>query len=455
MSTITTRRWLFALIAVLALVAAACGGGREDDEGGSTTDDSAGSESAEAIVDTSQCNPDDLENGITDDSILIGSSFPQSGTFSAFAEISKGYLSYFDMVNANGGINGRQIEFTSLDDAYESGRTSSNAQRLVEEDEVFALLNVIGTPNNLAIWDQPFMACVPNLFAGTGSQNWGDSEGHPFTIGSSLPQYVLEANMFADYLAEEDPDATVAILALNNDFGEEMTTAFENAVEGTDIEVVATETYESTNNDISSQITTLADTDADAIMLATTALACPPALNAIQDSGWDPIKYISATCTSPTLVGLAEPGAADGLISAGNLIDPRNPEYADVPGFVEFQEGIAEFGPANDADPENTITAYGWTQGAMLADVLQRASDSADGLNRETVMEAAYGFDGFEGAMLLPGVSLTTGPGDGYPAETLQLIQYDGEAGYYVEVGDPVSYEGETADFRTDSYQGS
>ena len=454
MSTPTTRRWLSAAVAVLALVAAACGGGRDDDAGGTSSDDSVVAGSAEAIVDTSQCNPADLTNGITDDSILIGSSFPQSGTFSAFSEISKGYQAYFDMVNAEGGIDGRQIEFTALDDAYESGRTSTNAQRLVEQEEVFALFNVIGTPNNLAIWDQPFMECVPNLFAGTGSQNWGDSEGHPFTIGSSLPQYVLEANMFADYLKEEDPDARVAILALNNDFGEEMATAFKNAVEGTDIEVVSEVTYESTNNDVTSQVTTMAATDADAVLLATTALACPPALNAIQNSNWDPIKYISATCTSPTLVGLAEPGAADGLLSAGNLMDPRNPDYADEPGLVEFEEGIAEYGAAYDADPENTITAYGWTVGAMLVDVLQRASESDAGLNRETVMEAAYGFDGFGGAMLLPGVTLNTGPGDGYPAETLQLIQYDGDAGYYVELGDPVSYEGQTADFRTDSYQG-
>ncbi len=178
----STKRWLIGLVAVLALVAAACGGGRDDDEGSSSDDSTPDGESA--VIDTSQCNPDDLTNGVTDDSILIGSSFPQSGTFAAFSEISKGYQAYFDMVNAEGGIDGRQIEFTSLDDAYESGRTSTNAQRLVEEEEVFALFNVIGTPNNLAIWDQPFMACVPNLFAGTGSQNWGDSEGHPFTIGT-------------------------------------------------------------------------------------------------------------------------------------------------------------------------------------------------------------------------------------------------------------------------------
>lgn len=454
MMTSSTRRLLVALVAALALFAAACGGGRDDEGGGSDDGGSDGGDEA-AVIDTSQCNPDELTNGITDDSILIGSSYPQSGTFAAFSEISKGYQAYFDMVNAEGGIDGRQIEFTSLDDGYESGRTSTNAQRLVEEEEVFALFNVIGTPNNLAIWDQPFMACVPNLFTGTGSQNWGDYEGHPFTIGSSLPQYVLESNVFADYLEQEDPDATVAILALNNDFGEEMSTAFKDAIEGTDIEVVAEETYESTSTDVTSQITTLADSDADAVLLATTALACPNALNAVQDSGWDPIKYISATCTSPTLVGLAEEGAADGLISAGNLMDPRNPDYAEEAGLQEYEAGIAEYGATYDADPENTITAYGWTVGAMLVDVLQRASESEDGLNRATVMEAAYGMDGLEAGMLLPGVSLTTGEGDGYPAETLQIIQYDGDAGYYVEVGDPYEFEGETPSFRTDSYQGS
>jgi branched-chain amino acid transport system substrate-binding protein len=300
MTTRGNRRLLAALVAVLALFVAACGGGREDSGGGGSDDSTPGGEGAS--IDTSQCNPDDLTAGLTDDTIKIGSSFPQSGTFSAFAEISKGYTAYFEMINDQGGVDGRQIEFTALDDAYEPGRTSTNAQRLVEEEGVFALFNVIGTPNNLAIWDQPYMACVPNLYAGTGSQNWGDYDGHQFTIGS-LPAYPTEAATYAEYLKEEDPDATVAILSLNNDFGDEYAAAFETAIEGSDIEVVASETYEADSTDVTSQITTLADSDADVVLLATTALACPNALNAVQDSGWEPQVFISGTCTSPTLTG--------------------------------------------------------------------------------------------------------------------------------------------------------
>lgn len=451
MTKTSTRRLLMALVAVLALTVAACGGGRDDEDSGGSTDDSTAGGGEESSIDTSQCNPDDLTNGITDDTISIGSSFPQSGTFSAFAEISKGYTAYFEMVNAEGGVDGRQIEFTALDDAYEPGRTSTNAQRLVEEEGVFALFNVIGTPNNLAIWDQPFMLCVPNLFAGTGSQNWGDYEGHPFTIGS-LPAYPTEAATYAEYLKENDPEATVAILSANNDFGEEYVDSFTTAIEGSDIEIVAEETYEATTSEVTSQVTTLASSDADVLLSATTALACPNALNAVQDSGWEPQIFISGTCTSPTLTGLAAEGAADGLISATNLIDPRNPDYADNEAVIAFQEGIAEYGAA-DADPENTITAYGWTMGALLVETLERAAESEDGLNRVTVMEAARNIPGVEAGMTLPGLTYTTGPGDGYPSETLQLIQYN-PAGYYDNLGDPIDLEGQTADFRTDSFQG-
>lgn len=450
MTSTPTRRLLVGLVAVLALTAAACGGGREDSSSDGGSDDSTPGGGA-STIDTSQCNPDALTNGVTDDSILLGSSFPQSGTFSAFAEISKGYLAYFEMVNAEGGVDGRSIEVEALDDNYEPGRTSTNAQRLVQEDEVFALFNVIGTPNNLAIWDQPFMDCVPNLFAGTGSQNWGDVDGHPFTVGS-LPAYPTEAATYAEYLKENDPDATVAVLYLNNDFGDEYLDSFKTAIEGTDIEVVEEASYEADSTDVVSQITTLAASDADVVLLATTALACPNALNAVQEAGWEPQVFISGTCTSPTLTGLAQEGAADGLISVSNLIDPRNPEYADAENVQEYLDGIEQYG-ADDADPLNTITAYGWTMGALLVDTLERAAESEDGLNRITVMEAARNIPGVEVGMNLPGFTYTTGPDDGYPSETLQLIQYNPE-GYYDLLGDPIDLEGETAQYRTGSYQG-
>lgn len=444
MTMIRSRRSrLVALLAVLALAAAACGGARNDSAG--DNDDSGGGSSdtgdaAAEFLHTADCSGDPTQ-GVTDDTIKIGSSFPQSGTFAAFAEISTGYQAYFDYVNEElGGVDGHQIEFVSLDDAYEPGRTATNAQRLVQEEGVFALFNVIGTSNNTAIWDDLEDECVPNLFAGTGSPLWGDAN-HAWTVGS-FPSYSLEAVMYARYLEENDPDATVALLTQNDDFGQSYVDTFKAEIEGTDIEVVAEETYDFTNPDTTSQVTSLASTEADAVVLGTTALACPNALNAVNATNWDPTIFISGTCTSPTLVGLAEPGAADGIISVTAFKDPRDPQWADDEAMALFLEKGQEYGGA-DIDLENSIVAYGWTMGALLVDTLTNAAE----LTRPAVMEQALNLDALTTGLVLPSTTFTTSieDGDKFPLEVLQLMQYSDDLGYYEFLGEPQDFEGETA----------
>jgi branched-chain amino acid transport system substrate-binding protein len=441
----TRSRALVALLVVLALAAAACGGAREDSAGDNDDDNSGestgtGDEAAD-FLHVGDCSGDPTQ-GVTDDTIKIGSSFPQSGTYAAFAEISTGYQAYFDYVNEElGGIDGRQIELTTLDDAYEPGRTATNAQRLVQDEGVFALFNVIGTSNNTAIWDDLEDECVPNLFAGTGSPLWGDPD-HAWTIGS-FPSYSLEAVMYAHYLEENQPDATVALLTQNDDFGQSYVDTFKDAIEGTDITVVGEETYDFTNPDTTSQVTSLADTGADAVVLGTTALACPNALNAIHGSSWDPTIFISGTCTSPTLVGLAEPGAADGIISVTAFKDPRDPQWDDDEAMQLFKEKGREYGGA-DIDIDNTIVAYGWTMGALLVDTLSNAEE----LTRPAVMEQALNIDDLVTGLALPDSAFNTSIADGdkFPEEVLQLMQYSDQLGYYEFLGDPQDFEGQTAD---------
>jgi branched-chain amino acid transport system substrate-binding protein len=439
-------RWirLLALVAALGLLAAACGGGRDDGGSDSSSADSeAGGEEATSSgpIDPADCEGTDLTAGLTEDSIKIGSSFPQSGTFAAFAEISKGFRAYFDYLNAEeGGIDGRQIEFVSEDDGYDPGQTANNATKLIDEEEVFALFNVIGTANNLAIWDDTEEQCVPNSYVGTGSPEWGDPD-HLFTIGS-LPAYTTETLVYADYVKENFPDARVGILSQNDDFGGPYVDTFKAATEGSGIEVVAEETYESSNTDVSSQITSIAAEDPDVLLLATTALACPSALNAAQDANVEAQIFISGTCTSPTLVGLAQEGAADGIISTTNIKDPRDPQWADDPAMQLFLEKGAEYG--DEIDLQNTITAYGWTWGEVLARTLELTV--ADGpLDRVTFMNQALNLDLAEVGLLLPGLPAVTGEGDKYPVETLQVMQYSGDLEYYEFLGEPISFEGETA----------
>ncbi len=440
----TRSRATLALVAVVALVAAACGGGRDGAADNVIDEDDPLAE----YLHLEDCEGS-FTQGVTDDSILIGSSFPQSGLYSAFSLISTGYQAYFDYVNEElGGVDGRQIELVALDDGYRSGRTASNANRLVQQEGVFALFNVIGTSNNTAIWEDPVEdECVPNLYAGTGSPLWGDQD-HPWTVGS-FPSYSLEAVMYAQYLQENDPDATVALLTADDDFGRAYLDTFRAEVEGTDIEVVAEETYAAGTTDTTSQITTLASTDADAVVLGTTATACPNALNAINGTNWEPTIFISGTCTSPTLVGLAEPGAADGIISVTAFKDPRDPQWDDDEEMARFLEFGAQYG-GSDIDLENTIVAYGWTMGALLVHTLEAATElSEDGaLTRPAVMEAALNLDNVVTGLALPTSAFNTSVegGDKFPEEVLQLMQYSDQLGYYEFLGDPQDFEGRTAE---------
>jgi branched-chain amino acid transport system substrate-binding protein len=425
------------------VTAAACGG--RDDDGDSSSGGGAGTTAADGgsgfTIDTDNCASYQPTQGVTDTAIKLGSSFPQSGLYAAFAKISVGYQAYFRYINeSQGGVNGRQIEVITKDDNYESARTQQNVDELVQSDGVFAMFNVVGTPNNLAIRDDLGEQCIPNIYVATGSQLWGETEAYPWLIGS-IPTYPTEAAIFADWLKNNKPQAKVAILAQDDDFGEGYTEGFKAAIDGTEISIVAEESYAPTDPDVKSQITTLSATDADTVLLATTGAKCFQALNAVREASWSPTIYISGTCTSSTIVGLAQPGANDGVLSSIYLMDPIDPQWADNPQMQEFLTLGAQYGISAE-DLNNGIVGYGWTMGALLVETFERTGE----LTRAGIMETAYSWDNLELGLLLPGISINTnGAEDPYPIEQMQIGQYNGQ--YWDLQGDIVSFEGQTKEY--------
>jgi branched-chain amino acid transport system substrate-binding protein len=438
----TSNRWvrIGAITLTIGLLAAACGSSRDD--GGSASGGGANTTSGASgafTISTDDCIDYQPTQGITDDKILLGSSFPQSGTYSAFASISKGYNAYFEYVNANGGVDGRSIEVITKDDQYDSGKTVANVQELTQSDGVFGMFNVVGTPNNLAIRDDLGEECIPSLYVATGSQLWGETEQYPWLIGS-IPSYATEAAIFADYLKANKPTAKVGILAQNDDFGDGYVVAFKKAIEGTDITVVAEEKYNPTDPDVKSQVTTLSASGADTALLGTTGLKCPQALNAVKESGWTPTTYISATCTSKTVVGLA-PEANNGVISSLYLKDPADPEWADDTAMQEFLTLGAQYGLTPE-DLQNGIVGYGWTMGALMTETFKLAPE----LTRQSVMETAYSLKDQTPGLLLPGISINTaGSKDPYPIEQMQVAQYNGTV--WQLQGEVISFEGKTTEY--------
>lgn len=440
------RSLVVLLLAVLALVATSCSGRSEStSSGGSGGSDGGGSSSSDGVVNTDDCANYQGTAGIEDGKITLASSFPQSGLTAAFAQISKGYNAYFDKVNAEGGVEiageSYEIEVVAKDDEYTPAKTVQNINEEVGTDGsgAFAVFNVVGTVNNVAIRESLGENCVPNIFAATGSPVWGNVD-YPWTIGSTLAPYTVEAKAFADYLKENQPDAKVAMLVQDDDFGRAYEEGFTQQIEGSDIEVVETKTYKAGTDDVTSQVTSLAASGADTFFNGATLLACPNALNAAKDAGWEATTFVSGTCISKTLMGIAGE-AADGVFATTNIKDPLNPAFADDPAMQEYFDTLEQYG-ADDVDPENGIVAYGYTQAALLVEILQ----SLDTLDRATLMNTMYDLQGVTGGLLLDGVEVNTSPDDRFLAEDVQMIQYDAANKYFTNVGEVLDFEGTTTD---------
>ncbi|MFM8238220.1 MAG: ABC transporter substrate-binding protein [Actinomycetota bacterium] len=443
----SARAGVLVLAIVLALVAAACSGGSDDagGGGGSPTTASGGSGDGYQDINPDDCDVDPESVTIEGDTIKLGTSIPQSGLYSAFQEILRGEQAYIEYVNTEKGgfdVGGKKykVELIAKDDAYEASRTVTNVQSLITSDEVFGLFDVVGTKNNLAIRDNVNDACIPGLFAATGSPAWGN-KNYPWIIGTFLVPYPDEMKALVDYLKENQPAATIAVLRANDDFGKAYSESLAKLVEGTDLRIVKEEVYDPESPDTKSQVTSLAATKADVFVVGATLLACPDALKNAQAAGWTrKVTYMSGTCTSKTLMAIAGDSAGD-VYSVAPLMDPNNPEYAEQPGMKLYKEKVKQYEP--EADVTNGIVAYGWTVGALLERTL---ADAKSG-DRLGVMEAARNLTDVKGlALQLPGISWSVGADDWFLGEQFSMVQYQLADQYFSTVGPLVKLDGETAE---------
>lgn len=437
------------LLAVLALVTAACGSSkRESNEtDNSTTTAAGGSPGVAPLIDTSACT-DSMTTGIEGDTIKLGTSLPQSGLYSAFTKILNGGKAYFSYINDQGGVtvDGKKykIELVAKDDQYDASKTVTNVQQLINDDKVFGLFNVVGTKNNLAIRNLVSQRCVPLFFAASGATQWGNHD-YPWLIGSELVPYPLEVKAMVDYLKVEKPDATIAVLRANDDFGASYTDTLEELVKGTQLKVVQTQQYDSAGADVTTQVNSLAATKADVFLLAAALLACPTALNAAQEAGWKPIIYMSGTCISKTLL-TASGAAAEGVLTVTPLLDPADPGNDSNPAMKLYREQFEKYFPkAADKlnDSTDGIVAYGWTTAALFVKTLESAAK----LDRASVMEAARTLKDVSGVGLqLPNSTWNTSADDWFLGETFQFVKYDSAAGHSQAVGELTVEDGKTAE---------
>ena len=400
-------RWksTVALLALATMLASGCGRGDEDGGVG------GGGEKGAAAA-----------PGITETSIKLGGSYPFSGPASAYRAIADGAKAHFDFVNANGGVDDRKISFQTLDDGYEPPKAVANARQLVEQEQVFALFNTLGTPNNLAIWDYLNEQKVPQTYVATGASNFGsDVAAHPYTTGWQ-PNYVTEAKIYAEYLKKEKPGAKVAVLYQNDGFGKDLLGGFEEGISGSDIKVVAKESYEVTDPTITSQIRKLAGSGADTFLNITTPKFSALAIATIAKTDWKPLHILNNVGASKTLV-LKPVGFenAKGIVSTTYFKDPDSPDWADDDAMKEYKDAMAKFSPRGN--PDDAFSAYGWTAAATMV----KALDDMKEPTRDALMESIRSMD-TEIPMLLPGIKVKMdGENDGFPIQSSQIMQFNGK----------------------------
>jgi branched-chain amino acid transport system substrate-binding protein len=359
--------------------------------------------------------------GVTDTEIKIGGIDPYSGPASAYGTIGKAIAAYFKMVNDNGGINGRKIDYIAMDDGYSPPKTVEQARKLVEQDRVLLIFQSLGTPTNTAIHKYMNAKKVPQLFVATGASKWGDPKHFPWTMGWQ-PSYPSEAKIYAHYLLTEKPNAKVAILYQNDDYGKDYLNGFLAGLgDKAKTMVVAKESYEVTDPTVDSQMIKLKDSGADTFFNITTPKFAAQAIAKAYDIGWKPLHFLNNVSSS--IGSVLKPAGFDksvGVITTAYLKDATDPQWKDSPDMKAWNVWMDKYLPG--ADKSNSFYVYGYAVGWTMADVLKRAGND---LTREHVMKVAASLKDVEFPLALPGVTLDTT--DYFPIECQQLARFDGK----------------------------
>jgi len=362
------------------------------------------------------------DTGASDKEIIVGNINPYSGPASAYGSIGKSIGAYFDKINAEGGINGRKIKYISVDDGYNPAKTVEQARKLVEQDEVFLLFQPLGTPPNSAIHKYMNDKKVPHLFVATGATKWGDPKNFPWTMGWQ-PNYQSEGKIYATHLLETKPNAKIAILYQNDDYGKDYLKGFEDGLgEKGRALIVSKLTYEVTDPTVDSQMVSLKSSGADTFFNITTPKFAAQAIKKAAEIGWKPTHYLNSVSASVGTVLI--PAGLDnsvGIITAQYIKDPTDPQWQKGPEWDDWLSWMKKYQPS--ADVKDAQTVYGYTVAQGLVQVLKQCGDN---LTRENVMKQAASLD-MTLPMLLPGVNVKTSADDFYPIEREQLARFNGK----------------------------
>jgi branched-chain amino acid transport system substrate-binding protein len=362
------------------------------------------------------------DTGASDTEIKIGNIMPYSGPASAYGVIGKTEEAYFKKINAEGGINGRKINFVTYDDAYSPPKAVEQVRKLVESDEVLLVFNPLGTPSNTAIQKYLNSKKVPQLFVATGATKWNDPKNFPWTMGWQ-PSYQSEALIYAKYVLKEKPNAKIAVLYQNDDFGKDYLKGLKDGLGAKASMIVIEESYETAEPSIDSHIVKLKATGADVLVNISTPKFAAQSIKKMSEIDWKPMHLL--TNVSASVGSVIKPAGfenAQGIISAAYAKDGADPQWDNDPGMKKFYAFLEKNFPEGNKIDGSVVYGYGVAQ--TLVKVLEMCGDD---LTRANVMKQAASLKDFAPDTLLPGVKINTSATDFAPISQLQLMRFKGE----------------------------
>jgi branched-chain amino acid transport system substrate-binding protein len=375
------------------------------------------------------------DTGASDTEIKIGNIEAYSGPASAYGVIGKTEEAYFKMINDQGGINGRKINWISYDDGYSPPKTVEQTRKLIESDEVFLVFNALGTPTQTAVQKYQNTKKVPQLFVATGASKWNDPKDFPWTMGFQ-PSYRVEARIFAKYILQTKPGAKVAVFYQNDDFGKDYLAGLKDVFgDKASSIIIAEESYETTEPSIDSHIVKLKGTGADVLVNISTPKFAAQTIKKLAELEWKPMHLM--TDVSISIGAVMKPAgleASEGVMSAGYIKDASDPQWKDDDGMKKLMTFIDKYMPG--ANVSDTNIPYGYAAAQTMIQVLKQAGDD---LTRENVMKQAASLKDFTPDTLLPGVKINTSATDFAPIEQLKMMQF--KNGQWVFFGDIISAE--------------
>ncbi|WP_342724943.1 ABC transporter substrate-binding protein [Bradyrhizobium sp. B097] len=363
------------------------------------------------------------DTGASDTEIKIGNIMPYSGPASAYGIIGRTEAAYFKKINDAGGINGRKINFISYDDAYSPPKAVEQARKLVESDEVLLIFNSLGTPSNSAIQKYMNSKKVPQLFVATGATKWNDPKDFPWTMGWQ-PNYQSETQIYAKYILKNMPNAKIAVLFQNDDYGKDYLKGLKDGLgQKAASMIVAEESFETSQPTIDSNIVKLKSSNADVFIDIATPKFAAQAIKKVAEIGWKPTHFLNNV--SASVGSVIKPAGfenAQDIISAAYLKDASDKQWDNDPGMKEFYAFMAKDFPEGDKLDGGTVVGFGVAQ--TLVQVLKQCGDN---LTRENIMKQAASLQDFRTEVLLPGIKINTAANDFAPISQLQLMKFKGE----------------------------